>query len=74
MKEKENGDTESRIKEVAKRLFIERGFEATKTRHIAEEAGVNIALLIIIFGAKRNFLSLFLKKVSNVICIYWSIL
>ncbi len=75
MKEKENGDTENRIKEVAKRLFIERGFEATKTRDIAQEAGVNIALLNYYFRSKEKlFEKIFEESVNPYLHILVSIL
>ena len=37
--------TEERIKEAARKLFTQKGFAATRTRDIAEEAGINLALL-----------------------------
>lgn len=37
--------TEEKIKAAAKKLFTKNGFEATRTRDIAEEAGINLALL-----------------------------
>ncbi len=75
MKEKENGDTENKIKEVAKRLFIERGFEATKTRDIAKEAGVNIALLNYYFRSKEKlFEKIFEESVNQYLHILVSIL
>ena len=63
----ENQSTEERIKEAAARVFVKKGFAATKTRDIAEEAGINIASLhyyyrskdklfeIVIGEALRNF-------------------
>lgn len=75
MKEKESGDTENKIKEVAKRLFIERGFEATKTREIAKEAGVNIALLNYYFRSKEKlFEKIFEESVNRYLHILVSIL
>ena len=38
-------NTEEKIRQGAKRLFTERGYNGTKIRDVAEEAGVNIALL-----------------------------
>ncbi len=75
MKEKESGDTENKIQEVAKRLFIERGFEATKTRDIAKEAGVNIALLNYYFRSKEKlFEKIFEESVNRYLHILVSIL
>lgn len=53
MKEKEL-DTEQKIKEAARKIFQEKGFAATKTRDIAEEAGINLALLNYYFRSKQK--------------------
>jgi hypothetical protein len=37
--------TEEKIKEAARKLFTHKGFAATRTRDIAQEAGINLALL-----------------------------
>ena len=37
--------TEEKIIDAARKLFTQKGFAATKTRDIAEEAGINLALL-----------------------------
>ncbi len=47
-------DTETKIKEAAKKVFVEYGYEGTKVRQIAEEAGVNIALLNYYFRSKEQ--------------------
>jgi AcrR family transcriptional regulator len=44
--------TETRILEVARRLFTERGFERTTIRAIADGAGVDPALVMQYFGSK----------------------
>lgn len=49
-----NQDTESKIKEAAKRIFIKKGFDGAKVRDIAEEAGVNIALMNYYFRSKEQ--------------------
>lgn len=46
--------TEQKIIEAASKLFSRKGFAATKTREIAEEAGINLALLNYYFGSKEN--------------------
>lgn len=47
-------NTEEKIKAAAARLFTTRGFAATRTRDIAEEAGINLALLNYYFRSKEN--------------------
>ena len=49
-----NDNTEERIRQVAKRLFTERGYARTKIRDVAEEADVNIALLNYYFRSKER--------------------
>jgi len=46
--------TEERIKEAARAVFIKKGFNGTRTRDIAEEAGINLALLNYYFRSKER--------------------
>ncbi len=46
--------TEQKIKEAARKIFHEKGFAATRTRDIAEEAGINLALLNYYFRSKEK--------------------
>jgi AcrR family transcriptional regulator len=46
--------TEEKIKAAARKLFTQNGFAATKTRHICEEAGINLALLNYYFRSKEK--------------------
>ena len=46
--------TEQKIIRAADNLFTQKGYAATKTREIADEAGVNLALLNYYFGSKEN--------------------
>ncbi|HWK08049.1 MAG TPA: TetR/AcrR family transcriptional regulator [Puia sp.] len=46
--------TEEKIKAAAKKLFTQKGFAATRTRDIAEEAGINLALLNYYFRSKEK--------------------
>lgn len=46
--------TEEKIKAAAKKLFTQKGFAATRTRDIAEEAGLNLALLNYYFRSKQK--------------------
>ena len=50
----ETVDTETKIKEAARKVFVEYGYEGAKVRQIAEEAGVNIALLNYYFRSKEQ--------------------
>lgn len=50
--------TEQKIMEAAIRVFTQKGFAAAKTRDIAEEAGINLALLNYYFGSKDNLFKL----------------
>lgn len=55
-------DPESKIKEVARRVFLEQGYEGTKIRQIAEEAGVNLAMVNYYFRSKEQlFKSIYLE-------------
>ncbi len=53
MSEKKQG-TEHKIKEAARKVFLEKGFAATKTRDIAEAADINLALLNYYFRSKKK--------------------
>ncbi|HSD07730.1 TetR/AcrR family transcriptional regulator [Flavobacterium sp.] len=46
--------TEEKIKEAARKVFMRKGFSATRTRDIAEEAGINLALLNYYFRSKKK--------------------
>ena len=46
--------TEEKIMQAAKKLFTQNGFAATRTRDIAEEAGINLALLNYYFRSKEK--------------------
>lgn len=46
--------TEQKIIMAADKLFTQKGYAATKTREIAEEADTNLALLNYYFGSKEN--------------------
>lgn len=47
-------NTEQKIKEAARRVFLQKGFAAARTRDIAEEAGINLALLNYYFRSKEK--------------------
>ncbi len=46
--------TEEKIKTAAKNIFHQKGYAATRTRDIAEEAGINLALLNYYFRSKEK--------------------
>lgn len=52
--------TEERIREAAKRVFLEKGFDGATSRDIAEAASINIALTNYYFRSKEKlFISIF---------------
>jgi len=54
--------TEEKIKQAARRLFTEKGFAAVKTRDIAEEAGINLALLNYYFRSKEKLFDIIMLE------------
>lgn len=46
--------TEDRIKVAARKLFQQKGYAATRTRDIAEEAGINLAMLNYYYRSKER--------------------
>ena len=54
--------TEEKIKIAARKLFTQRGFAAVKTRDIAEEAGINLALLNYYFRSKEKLFNLIMEE------------
>lgn len=57
--------TEIRIKETARKLFQEKGFDAVRTREIAEAAGINSALLHYYFRSKERLFHLIMVESIN---------
>ncbi|OWY40531.1 TetR family transcriptional regulator [Xenophilus sp. AP218F] len=61
-------DTSTRILDVAERLFVEHGFEATSLRMITQQAEVNLAAVNYHFGSKDAlFESVFLRRLAPLI-------
>ena len=54
--------TEEKIKNAAKKLFTKKGYAAIRTRDIAEEAGINLALLNYYFRSKKKLFELVMKE------------
>jgi len=50
--------TEEKIKEAARKIFTKKGYAATRTRDIAEESGINLALLNYYFRSKEKLFEL----------------
>lgn len=49
-----NAQTEAKIKSAAKKLFTKKGFKGTTVRAVAEDAGVNVALVNYYFQSKEK--------------------
>lgn len=54
--------TEEKIKIVAEKLFMEKGFTGTRTRDIAEAADINLALLNYYYRSKENLFNMIVME------------
>ncbi len=54
--------TEEKIKNAARTVFHKKGYAATRTRHIAEEAGINLALLNYYFRSKEKLFEIIMTE------------
>lgn len=54
--------TEEKIKEAARIVFTRKGFAATRTRDIADEAGLNLALLNYYFRSKEKLFHIIMEE------------
>lgn len=54
--------TEEKIKRAAEKIFMEKGFSGARTRDIAEEAGMNLALLNYYFRSKENLFEVIMME------------
>ena len=54
--------TEEKIIIAARKLFTQKGFSATRTRDIADEAGINLALLNYYFRSKQNLFQIIIEE------------
>lgn len=57
-----DASAEQKIKEAARKLFTTKGFADTKTREIAEEAGINLALLNYYFRSKKKLYDIIMEE------------
>ena len=54
--------TEEKIKNAARSVFHKKGYAATRTRDIAEEAGINLALLNYYFRSKEKLFDIIMTE------------
>lgn len=57
-----NVSTEDKIKEAARKVFLEKGYGQTRTRDIADEAGINLALLNYYFRSKDKLFDIIMEE------------
>jgi AcrR family transcriptional regulator len=55
-------NTEEKIIQAARKLFTQKGYEATKTRDIAKEADINLALLNYYFRSKEKLFEMIMQE------------
>jgi AcrR family transcriptional regulator len=60
--EPEDHSTEEKIKQAARKVFTQKGFAAARTRDIAEEAGINLALLNYYFRSKEKLFDIVMRE------------
>lgn len=61
-KKEKDISTEEKIKEAARIVFTKKGFSGTRTRDIAEEAGLNLALLNYYFRSKEKLFHIVMEE------------
>lgn len=60
-------DTKDQILDAAEKLFAEKGFAATSTRAITDEAGVNLSAVNYHFGSKQGLIyAVFKRRVRDI--------
>ncbi len=65
-KKQQDSSTEEKIKAAARKVFMQKGFGASRTRDIAEEAGINLALLNYYFRSKEKlFHEIMMERVQE---------
>lgn len=61
-------ETEEKIREAARKVFLEQGYEGAKIRQIADEAGVNLAMVNYYFRSKEQlFKRIYLETLQEFI-------
>ncbi len=61
----ESGSTKERILQVAEEQFAQKGFEGTRTRDIAEQAGINISTLHFHWKSKEELYTAVYQQLLN---------
>jgi AcrR family transcriptional regulator len=61
-----DASTEEKIKNAARIVFQKKGFSAARTRDIAEEAGINLALLNYYFRSKEKLFEIVMMETLSV--------
>jgi AcrR family transcriptional regulator len=61
-KARTDSSTEEKIKAAARKVFTKKGFSAALTRDIAEEAGINLALLNYYFRSKEKLFDMVMME------------
>jgi len=61
-KDQEGFSTEEKIKAAARVVFTQKGYAATRTRDIAAEAGLNLALLNYYFRSKEKLFGIIMEE------------
>src|ERR1044071_9731716 len=65
-KKRQEASTEEKIKAAARKVFMQKGYGASRTRDIAEAAGINLALLNYYFRSKEKlFHEIMLERVQK---------
>src|SRR5271169_1274878 len=60
-------DKQIQIMETAEELFANKGFDGTSVRDIAQEAGVNVAMISYYFGSKEKLMeAVFEERTINI--------
>jgi AcrR family transcriptional regulator len=57
-----NSSTEQKIKEAARKVFTRKGYAASRTRDIAEESGLNLALINYYFRSKEKLFEIVMTE------------
>jgi AcrR family transcriptional regulator len=57
-----DSSTEEKIKQAARKVFTSKGYAAARTRDIAEEAGINLALLNYYFRSKEKLFDMVMME------------
>ena len=60
-------EKQQQIIQIAEKLFAEKGFEGTSVRDIAEESGVNVAMISYYFGSKEQLLEAVFTNKSEIV-------